>query len=92
MSPLNIRHLNCNLDRNITRDVDLVIETRHVETLDEKKRTLFQLRDRLRNDGIATATQVNARARVPVLSFVSTPESGNQLSFKTTGCPNIYPR
>lgn len=58
-------------------DVDLVIETRHVETLDEKKRTLFQLRDRLRNDGIATATQVNARARVPVLSFVSTPESGS---------------
>ncbi|THH18618.1 hypothetical protein EW146_g2387 [Bondarzewia mesenterica] len=58
-------------------DVDLVIETKYVVTAEDKKSALYQLRGRLRNDGIASDIQVNARARVPVLDLVSTPQSGS---------------
>ncbi|KAI0321278.1 hypothetical protein OF83DRAFT_1081077 [Amylostereum chailletii] len=58
-------------------DIDVVIETKYVDTPNEKKSSLFQLRGRLQTDGIAATALVVPGARVPVLNMLSTPETGS---------------
>ncbi|KAH7107663.1 Nucleotidyltransferase [Auriculariales sp. MPI-PUGE-AT-0066] len=52
-------------------DIDLVIQSRRMETLN-RKNILYQLADLLRREGITDHVQVIAHARVPIVKFVTT--------------------
>ncbi|KAI0066580.1 Nucleotidyltransferase, partial [Artomyces pyxidatus] len=60
-----------------TGDIDLVVETKDVESQEDKKSALFQLRSMLQRDGIAGNIQIAPKARVPVMSMVTFPETGS---------------
>ncbi|EIW63853.1 Nucleotidyltransferase [Trametes versicolor FP-101664 SS1] len=59
-------------------DTDLVITTPHPYDDETKKRVLFQLAALIRNTGVtANRVQVVPRARVPIMSFQTTPNLGS---------------
>ncbi|KAI0354735.1 Nucleotidyltransferase [Trametes cingulata] len=58
-------------------DTDLVITTPHTYDDETKKRVLFQLAALMRNTRVTDRVQVVARARVPVISFQTSPDLGS---------------
>ena len=57
-------------------DTDLVISTPHTYDDETKKRVLFQLSALMRNSHVTDYVQVVHRARVPVISFTTSPDLG----------------
>ncbi|KDQ62953.1 hypothetical protein JAAARDRAFT_360875 [Jaapia argillacea MUCL 33604] len=59
-------------------DIDLVLETVHVvDTKEDQKRALFQLRNRIRDAQLANDIQVVGQARVPIINLKTTPQYGS---------------
>ena len=61
-------------------DTDLVISTPHAYDDETKKRVLFQLSALMRNSHVTDYVQVVHRARVPVISFKTSPDLGKPIT------------
>ncbi|KAA1477238.1 Nucleotidyltransferase [Dentipellis sp. KUC8613] len=59
-----------------TGDIDLVIDLPHTDTAKEKGDALFQIRAALARAGLVSRIFVNTRPRVPVLTMVSSADTG----------------
>ncbi|KAI0326768.1 Nucleotidyltransferase [Cubamyces sp. BRFM 1775] len=75
-------------------DTDLVISTPHTYDDETKKRVLFQLSALMRNSHVTDYVQVVHRARVPVISFTTSPDLGSlkiDISLNATDGLNAVP-
>ncbi|KAH9885462.1 hypothetical protein C8Q73DRAFT_717944 [Cubamyces lactineus] len=75
-------------------DTDLVISTPHTYDDETKKRVLFQLSALMRNSHVTDYVQVVHRARVPVISFKTSPDLGSlkiDISLNATDGLNAVP-
>ncbi|KAI0658403.1 hypothetical protein C8Q70DRAFT_878002, partial [Cubamyces menziesii] len=75
-------------------DTDLVISTPHAYDDETKKRVLFQLSALMRNSHVTDYVQVVHRARVPVISFKTSPDLGSlkiDISLNATDGLNAVP-
>jgi DNA polymerase sigma len=61
-----------------SRDIDLVVYTKHAKDTEEKRRALYQFKSRLLNAGVARGSDINvvARARIPIIKFRVVPDLG----------------
>jgi DNA polymerase sigma len=77
-------------------DIDLVVHTRHAIGLEERKRSLYQIKSRLQSAGVIFEqdAHVITRAKVPVVSFKVVSELGlfSHLHTITRTLMRVFPR
>jgi hypothetical protein len=61
----------------------MTIKTRYADDIEERRRSLYQLRSRLQNAGLVSRDDslVVGRAKVPLLKFKTVPQIGVFISF-----------
>jgi hypothetical protein len=77
-------------------DIDLVVHTRHATDLEERKRSLYQIKSRLQSAGVIfdQDAHVVTRVKVPVASFKVVSELGlfSNLHTITQTLMRVFPR